>query len=136
MSLKNYLPMFVLTFKLKGGLNQISFLFRFRRVFWNGFSNFSVPWYPLFLSAALYVILHLLKPVSSRRISLKCVYWSLMSIAWWLTVGGWNLNVYVKVYYSFFSVFKLKETSKKSVSMRFVSILIDSPWSLNKLVIS
>ena len=45
MSLNNYLPMFVLTFKLKGGLNQIIFLFRFHLVFWDGFSNFSVACY-------------------------------------------------------------------------------------------
>ena len=63
MSLKNSLPMFVLTFKLKGGLNQItflSFLFQFRLVFWDGFPNFTVVWYPLFLSAVSYVILALL----------------------------------------------------------------------------
>ena len=88
MSLKNYFPMFVLTFKLKGGLNQISILFRFRLVFWDGFSNFSVAWYPLFLSAALYVILPLLKPVSSQDklemrllvIDVNC----LMIDDWWL----------------------------------------------------
>ena len=66
MSLKNSLPMFVLTFKLKGGLNQITFLFRFRLVFWDVFSNFSVAWYPLFLSAVSYVILALLNSVSSQ----------------------------------------------------------------------
>ena len=36
----------------------------------------------------------------------------------------------------YFPVFKLKETSKTSVSMRFVSIVIDSPSSLNKLIMS
>ena len=36
----------------------------------------------------------------------------------------------------FFPVVKLKETSKKSVSMRFVSIVIHSPSSLNKLIMS
>ena len=66
MSLKNSLPMFVLTFKLKGGLNKITFLFRFRLVFLDGFSNFSVAWYPLFLSAVSCVILALSNPVSSQ----------------------------------------------------------------------
>ena len=66
MSLKNSLPMFVLTFKLKGGLNQITFLFRFRLVFWDVFSNFSVAWYPLFLSAVSYVILALLNSFLSQ----------------------------------------------------------------------
>ena len=66
MSLRNYLPIFDLTFKLKGGLNQITFLFRFRLVFWDVFSNFSVAWYPLFLSAVSYVILALLNSVSSQ----------------------------------------------------------------------
>ena len=65
-SLKNSLPIFVLTFKLKGGLNQITFLFRFRLVFWDVFSNFSVAWYPLFLSAVSYVILALLNSISSQ----------------------------------------------------------------------
>ena len=36
----------------------------------------------------------------------------------------------------YFPVFKLKETSKKSVSMRFVSIVIDGLSSLNKLIMS
>ena len=35
----------------------------------------------------------------------------------------------------YFPVFKLKKTSKKSVLMRFVSIVIDSPSSLNKLIV-
>ena len=65
-SLKNSLPIFVLTFKLKGGLNQITFLFRFRLVFWDGFSNFSVAWYAMFLSAVLYVVLPLLNSVLSQ----------------------------------------------------------------------
>ena len=65
-SLKNYLPVFVLTFKLKGGLNHITFLFRFRFVFLDSFSNFSVVWYPLFLRAISYVILALLNSVLSQ----------------------------------------------------------------------
>ena len=36
----------------------------------------------------------------------------------------------------YFPVFKLKDTSEKSVSLRFVSIVIDSPSSLNKLIMS
>ena len=66
MSLKNSLPMFVLTFMLKGGLNQITFLFQFRLVFCDDFSNFSVAWYPLFLSTVSYVVLALLKSVLSQ----------------------------------------------------------------------
>ena len=66
MSLQNSLPIFVLTFKLKGGLNQITFLFRFRLVYLDGFSNFSVAWYPLFLSAVSYVILALLNSFLSQ----------------------------------------------------------------------
>ena len=66
-SLKNSLPMFVETFKLKSGLNQITFLLRFRLAFWDGFSNFSFVWYPLFLSAVSYVILALLNSVSSQE---------------------------------------------------------------------
>ena len=58
--------MFVLRFKLKGGLNQITFLFWFHFVFWDGFSNFSVAWYPLFLSAISYVVLALLNSVLSQ----------------------------------------------------------------------
>ena len=57
--------------------------------------------------------------------------------------GGWldfnciyrgALFGFLKVKY--FPVFKLKETSKKSVSMRFVSIVIDSLSSLNKMIMS
>ena len=66
MSLKNSLLMFAFTFKLKGGLNQITFLFRFGLVFWDGFSNFSVAWCQPFLSAVSYVILALLNSVSSQ----------------------------------------------------------------------
>ena len=36
----------------------------------------------------------------------------------------------------YFPVLKLKETSKKSVSMRFVSIVIASTSSMNKLIMS
>ena len=100
MSLKNYLPMFVLIFKLKGGLNQITFLFRFHLVLLAGFSNFNVVWYPLFLKAVSYVILlALLNSVSSRD-KFEWLCWSLMAIAWQLTVGDWNLNVCIEVCYS------------------------------------
>ena len=58
--------MYILTFKLKSGLNQIIFLFRFRLAFWDVFSNFSVAWYPRFLSAVSYVILALLNSVLSQ----------------------------------------------------------------------
>ena len=66
MSLNNYLPVFILTLRLKCGLNQITLLFRFRLVFWDGISNFSVFWHPLFLSAVSYVILALLNSVLSQ----------------------------------------------------------------------
>ena len=36
----------------------------------------------------------------------------------------------------YFPVFEMKDASKKSTSMRFVSILIDSPSPLNKLIMS
>ena len=36
----------------------------------------------------------------------------------------------------YFPLFILKETSKKSVLMRFVSIVIDSSSSVNKLIMS
>ena len=57
--------------------------------------------------------------------------------------GGWLYYecIYRGLLFSFlkgkyFPVFKLKETSKKSVSMRFVSIVIGSPSSLNKQIMS
>ena len=133
--------MFVLTFKLKGGLNQITFLFRFWLAFWDGFSNFSVAWYSLFWSAVLYVILALLNSVSSQDklemhllvIDGNCLMidggWLDFECIYWGALFGFLKRKY-------FPVFKLKETSKKSVSMRFVSIVIDSPSSLNKLIIS
>ena len=133
--------MFVLTFKLKGGLNQITFLFRFRLVFWDVFSNFSVAWYPLFLGAVSYVILALLSSVSSQY---KLEMHSLVTDGNCLIVDSGWLDfecIYRGALFGFlkgkyFSVFRLKETSKKSVSMRFVSIVIDSPSSLNKLIMS
>ena len=141
MSLKNSLPMLVLTFKLKGGLNQITFLFRFHLVFWNGFSNFSVAWYLPFLGAVWYVILALLNSFSSQNtleMRLLVIDDNCLMIN-----GGW-LDfecIYRSLLFGFlkekyFPVFKLKETTKKSVSMRFVSIVIDSPSSLNKLIMS
>ena len=141
MSLNNYLPMFVLTFKLKGGLNQITFLFRFRLVFWDVFSNFSVAWHPLFLSAISYVILALLNSVSSQdKLEMRLLVIDGNSL---MTDGGLvNFEcIYRGALFGFlkgkyFPVFKLKETSKRSVSMRFVSIVIDSPSSMNKLIMS
>ena len=141
MSLKNSLPAFVLTFKLKGGLNQITFLFRFRLVFWDVFSNFSVAWHPLFLSAISYVILALLNLVSSQdKLEMRLLVIdgnSLMIDDRWVDferIYGGVLFGFLKGKY--FPVFKLKETSKKSVSMRFVSIVIDGLSSLNKLIMS
>ena len=141
MSLKNSLPMSVLTFKLKGGLNQITFLFRFRLVFWNVFSNFSVVLYPLFLSAVSYLILVLSNSISSQDKLEMCLL--VIDGNCLMIDGGW-LDfecIYRGVLFGFlkgkyFPVSKLKETSKKSVSMRFVSIVIDSPSSLNKLIMS
>ena len=133
--------MFVLTFKLKGGLNEITFLFRFRLVFLDGFSNFSVAWYPLFLSAVLYVILALLSSVLSQdKLEMRLLVidgYCFMIDDGWLDFEC----IYRGVLFGFlkgkyFPVFKLKKTSKNSVSMRFVSIVIDSPSPLNKLIMS
>ena len=73
MSLKNSLPMSVLILKLKGGLNKITFLFRFRLAFWDGFSNLIATWDPLFLSAASYIILALLNLVPSQDMLEMCL---------------------------------------------------------------
>ena len=124
--------MFVLTFKLKGGLNQITILFQFRLVFWDDFSSFSVAWYPLFLSAVSYIILALLNFVSSQdKLEMHLLVTDgncLMIDSGWLDFKC----IYRGVLFGFlkgkyFPVFKLKETSKTSVSMRFISIVIDSP---------
>ena len=133
--------MFVLIFKLKGGLNQITFLFRFRLVFRNVFSNFSVALYPLFLSAVSYLILALLNLILSQdklEMRLLVIGGNCLIID-----GGWVdfECIYRGVLFGFlrgkyFPVFELKEISKKSVSKRFVSIVIDSPSSLNKLILS
>ena len=86
-TLKNSLPMFILTFKLKGGLNQITFLFRFQLVFWDVFSNFSFAWYPLFLSAVSYLILALLNSVSSQdKLEMRLLVIDGNSF---MTDGGW-----------------------------------------------
>ena len=141
MSLKNSLPIFVLTFKLKGGLNQITYLFRFRLVFLDGFSNFSVAWYPLLLGAFSYVILALLNSVLSQykhEMRLLVIDGSCLIID-----GGWLdfESIYRGVLFSFLKgkyvpVFKLKETSEKSVSKSFVSIVVDIRSSLNNLIMS
>ena len=126
--------MFIITFKLKGGLNQIT-LFRFHVVFWNGSLNFSVVWYPLFLSGILYVILALLKSVSPQdnfEIILLVINgnWQIIDVVQldFEYIERDVLFLFVKRKY--FPVFKLKVTSKK------LSIVIDSLSSLNKLIIS
>ena len=133
MSLKNYLPVFILTLRLKCGLNQITLLFRFRLVFWDGISNLSVFWHPLFLSAVLYVILALLNSVLSQEMFEMCLLVihgnSLITDDGWL---DFLIYIYRGVSFGFskgayFSVCKLEETSKISVSMSFVPIMIDSP---------
>ena len=60
---------------------------------------------------------------------------------WFIIDGGWldfecmyKGNLFGLLKGKYFPVFKLKDTSKKSVSMRFVSIVIDNPSSLNKLI--
>ena len=141
MSLKNFLPKLVLTFKLKCELNQITFLFRFRLVFLDDFLNFSVAWYPLFLSAVSYIILALLNLASSQdKLEMRFLVIDGNCL---MIDGGWLYFecIYRSVLFGFlkgkyFPVFKFKEISKKSVSMRFVSIVIDSPSSLNKLIMS
>ena len=60
--LRNILPMFVLTFLLYGGLNQIMFLFLFFFVVLRGV-NMSVGENPLFFSAVSYSPFALLKMV-------------------------------------------------------------------------
>ena len=130
--------MFALTFKLKGGLNQITFLFRFHLVFWDGLREFHCC---LASCAVSYVILPFLNSVLSQD---KFEMQLLVIDGNWLIIdGGWldfefmyrgALFGFLKGKY--FPVFKLKDTSKKSVSMRFVSIAIDSPPFLNKLIMS
>ena len=95
--------------------------------------------YPLFLSAVSYVILALLNSISSQgklEMRLLVINGNCLMID-----SGWvdSECIYIGVLFGFlkgkyFPVFKLKETSEKSVSMRFVSIVIDSPSSLNKLM--
>ena len=141
MSLNNSLPMSVLILKLKGGLNQITFLFGFRLVFWDGFLNLIAAWDPLFLSAVSYIILALLNLVPLQdMLEMRLLVIDgncLMIDRGWLDFEC----IYRRVLFGFFekkyfSVFKLKEKSKTSVSMRFVSNVIDSPSSLNKLIMS
>ena len=94
-----------------------------------------------FLSAVSYVNLALLTSISLKgklEMRLLIIDGNCLMIE-----GGW-LDfecIYRDVLFGFlkgkyFPVFKLKETSKKSVSMRFVSIVIDSPSSLNKMIMS
>ena len=97
--------------------------------------------YPLFLSAVSYVILALLNSISSQgklEMRLLVINGNCLMID-----SGWvdSECIYIGVLFGFlkgkyFPVFKLKETSEKSVSMRFVSIVTDSPSYLNKLIMS
>ena len=129
MSLKISLPTFVVTFKQKGGFKQITFLFRLCLVFWDGFSNFIVAQNPLFLSPVSYVILPLLNSFLSQD---KPEMHLLVINGNYLVIGSGQLDfecIYRGVLFGFlkgkyFPVFELKETSKTSVSMRFVSIVI------------
>ena len=100
---------------------------------------FCVAWYPLFLSAVSYVILALLNSVLSQdQLEMRL----LVIDGNCLMIDNGCLDfecIYRRVLFGFlkgkyFPVFKLKETSKKSVSMKFVSIV--SPSSLNKLIMS
>ena len=133
--------MFILTFKFKGGLNHITFLFRFYLVFSDILQNFCVASYPLFLSAVSYVILTLLNSVSSQdKLEIRLL---VIDGNCFMIDGGW-LDfecIYRCVLFDFligkyFRLFKFKDLSKKSFSMRFVSLAIDSPSSLNKPVMS
>ena len=51
-------------------------------------------------------------------------------------MGCWILNVCIEVFLErkLFSCIEIEDTSKKSVSMRFVSIKIDSSSTLNQLI--
>ena len=91
------------------------------------------------LSAALYVILALFNSVLSQdkfEMSLLVIDGNcLIFDGRWLDFKG----MYRGMLFSFlkgryFPVFTLKDRSKKSVSMRFVSIVIESSSSLNKLI--
>ena len=105
------------------------------------YMNLSVDWYPLFLSAISYVILALLNSVSSQdkfEMRLLVIDGSCLIIE-----GGW---AYFECMYrgllfgllkgKYFPLCKLKDISKKYVSIKFVSIVIDSHLSLNKLIMS
>ena len=140
MSLKNSLSMFVLTFKLKGGLNQITFLFQFCLVFWDSFLDFSVAWHSLFLSAVSYAIFALLNSVLLQdKLEMRLLVIDgncLMIDGRWLDfVCIYRCALFGFIKGKYFPVFKLKKTSQKFVSMRFVSIVTDSPPSLNKLIL-
>ena len=113
--------MFVLTFKLKGWLNQITFLFRFRLVFWDGFSNFSVVSYPLFLSGVSYVILALLNSVSSQDKFEMCVLvidgnFLIIDSKWLDFECIYRGMVFGFLKGKYYPVFKLKDASKIYVS--------------------
>ena len=139
-SFKYTLPVFVFTSVLYGGLNQTAFLFLFREgVSWV-LSNFRF----------------LLKPLLFRAFHMKVLlYW--IYLRWWIIARGvcsplwvaapkslvddlsWHLHKvdYHWVFYmeTIFQWIDLKVTSKKSVVVKFVSIVIFSP-SLWKIAIA
>ena len=123
MSLKNYLPMFVLTFKLKGGWtrspsyspDQPDHLL----VFLNGFLNFSAAWYPLFLSAVSYAMLPLLNSVSSF-IYIYIIYILYICICIYIYIYICiyiYIHIYICIYYIYMYIYILI-TGKKIGSLK------------------
>ena len=129
---RNALPMLLLTFLLKGGLNQIMFLDRLRLRdggVCGGGLNSRLWVYPLFFSASWYGGAASWKTCSSEDISDSLLFTD--SGMFFIMLGGWFdlLCTYRGVFVGFeyglnLPLFKSRVTSRKLTTFLFASIVI------------
>ena len=131
-SFKNFAPIFVETFTEKGGLNHVMFLFLiflFLSSAWGGGSNTSWWAYPLSWRAFWYTGAACLKIYSLEDMDESLLF--IASGIFFKMFGGWLLWLWTYRGLSFglmnglkVSVFRFKETSRKSTIFIFASIVI------------
>ena len=136
-SLINVLPMLVLTFWLKGGLNQIILRFLFRLLLASSFAYFIDVLNPLSFRAFSYSGFALLNSSSLQDKSDNRLF--IIFGRSFIMVEGWFdfAWIYIGLLFGFLNgkylpVSRLNVTSKKSVSTRLISIVMDRPSSLKR----
>ena len=136
-SFRKTLSVFVLIFKLYGGFNQMAFLLLFRFcVFKSCFEFHTVIKPPVFQSwfvkrfslvEFIFTAWQIWNMSAGHR-------WQLLGdkrLMVWLRIDVDRGDVQVPIRRKFVHLFRLNETSRKSVSVKFVSMVIESPSDLN-----